>query len=387
MTRTHRWPGAERTTGVSRPVLAALLVLVVTVTLAPPSPAAGSSTWMGAEQRFTNLLNQERSARDLPTVQVSLQMVRIARDWSQQMSARNAISHRPDVQAKVFGPWRRLGENVGRTGSGSGQSMAAVVDRLHQAFMDSPGHRANVLGDFNQVGVGVVLGPQGDLWVTFNFLKGPVGSFPLFPDIAANAHETSTERAWIGDLARGCTDDRYCPGSNVTRAQMATFLARALTLEPVVSNRFRDVDPRSSHAGAINALVEAGIANGCTATRFCPDQSVDRAQMASFLARALELTPRTVPEFVDVPPTSPHYGNVNAVAREAITTGCDRTELRYCPSAPVKRDQMSSFLTRAFRAPLSFWQAPADDGAAPAQSSDTTVRLAAPTSYERTAID
>ena len=71
---------------------------------------------------------------------------------------------------------------------------------------------------------------------------------------------------------------------------MATFLARALGLEvPEVSAGFGDVDPGSVHASSIEALFASGVTVGCAAEplRFCPNRSVTRAQMASFLIRAL----------------------------------------------------------------------------------------------------
>ncbi|MXZ96070.1 MAG: hypothetical protein F4Y99_09115, partial [Acidimicrobiaceae bacterium] len=56
--------------------------------------------------------------------------------------------------------------------------------------------------------------------------------------------------------------------------------------------RFTDVDESSVHAADIEALYAAGITLGCPSQQglqFCPDQPVTRAQMATFLARALNL--------------------------------------------------------------------------------------------------
>ena len=39
--------------------------------------------------------------------------------------------------------------------------------------MASPSHRANILGDYNQVGIGVSVADDGRLWVTVVFMKGP----------------------------------------------------------------------------------------------------------------------------------------------------------------------------------------------------------------------
>ena len=52
---------------------------------------------------------------------------------------------------------------------------------------------------------------------------------------------------------------------------------------------FDDVTPGSTHARAIAAIAADGITQGCTATLYCPADPVTRAQMASFLARALDL--------------------------------------------------------------------------------------------------
>ena len=132
---------------------------------------------------------------------------------------------------------------------------------------------------------------------------------------------------------------------------MATFLTRALNLAPADTAGFADVDPASVHAANIDALAAAGITTGCTATpplRFCPDQPVTRAQMATFLTRALNLAPADTAGFADVDPASVHAANIDALAAAGITTGCTATPpLRFCPDQPVTRAQMATFLTRA----------------------------------------
>ena len=71
------------------------------------------------------------------------------------------------------------------------------------------------------------------------------------------------------------------------RAQMASFLARALLLEPVAVGPFVDLDGAAGHQRNINAIWKAGITLGCSpdGTQYCPTELVTRAQMASFLAR------------------------------------------------------------------------------------------------------
>lgn len=66
---------------------------------------------------------------------------------------------------------------------------------------------------------------------------------------------------------------------------MATFLYRALDLQPAGSDYFID-DDNNPHETAINAIAELGVTLGCGGERFCPNDPVMRAQMASFLDRA-----------------------------------------------------------------------------------------------------
>lgn len=96
-------------------------------------------------------------------------------------------------------------------------------------------------------------------------------------------------------VTRGCDppkNDRFCPEESVTRGQMAAFLVRALGLSGGGA-WFTDT-AGSVFAGDIAALADAGITRGCNPPRndrFCPDDPVTREQMASFLSRALGLDP------------------------------------------------------------------------------------------------
>jgi hypothetical protein len=67
---------------------------------------------------------------------------------------------------------------------------------------------------------------------------------------------------------------------------MASFLVRAFDVPPTSQDFFTD-DGGSIHEDEINALAAAGLAFGCTSTRFCPTNSVTREQMSAFLHRAL----------------------------------------------------------------------------------------------------
>ena len=168
-----------------------------------------------------------------------------------------------------------------------------------------------------------------------------------FFDDNGTVHEPNIEAIANLAITLGCVAEgtAYCPELDVTRAQMATFLARALDLDPL-ANVFEDVNPASSHAGNIAAIQQAGITLGCNASgsEYCPADSVTREQMASFLVRALSLAPRANGPFTDISGT--HIANINAIAFEEITFGCNADGTLFCPHDHVSRAQMASFLAR-----------------------------------------
>lgn len=163
-----------------------------------------------------------------------------------------------------------------------------------------------------------------------------------FSDDDGNVHEANIQAIAQEGVTLGCGGSSYCPSQSVRRDEMASFLARALELPPLGTGPFTDI-AANPHAGAINAIAAAGITLGCDPTRYCPASAVQRDQMASFLARAFSLSPTPSP-FTDTA-GNVHAVNIGAIAAEGITLGC--TPSRYCPADPVRRDQMASFLARA----------------------------------------
>ena len=95
-------------------------------------------------------------------------------------------------------------------------------------------------------------------------------------------------------------------------------------------------------------IYENGITFGCAPNMYCPDAAVTREQMASFLVRAFDLPPTTTDYFTD-DENSIHEADINALRNAGITVGC--TPTTYCPTASVGRDQMASFLSRALDLP------------------------------------
>lgn len=145
-------------------------------------------------------------------------------------------------------------------------------------------------------------------------------------------------------------NDRYCPEDPVTRGQMAAFLSRALELEPSEEDHFEDdtgsVFEGDINALA-EAEITIGC-NPPDNDRFCPDDLVTRGQMAAFLVRGFGYTDAGEgDEFVD-DNTSVFEEDIESLATAEVTTGCNPPENdRFCPREPVTRAQMASFLGRA----------------------------------------
>nr|WP_290427326.1 CAP domain-containing protein [Microbacterium elymi] len=72
----------------------------------------------------------------------------VAARWAQHMVDAGTISHNPNLAAQAPGGWLRLGENV---------AMGYGPEAMERAWMASPDHRANILGDYTAFGVAYLI--------------------------------------------------------------------------------------------------------------------------------------------------------------------------------------------------------------------------------------
>ena len=150
----------------------------------------------------------------------------------------------------------------------------------------------------------------------------------------------------------GCVDGSgLCPSEPMRRWEMAVWLVRVLDqVEPpaVGESSFADVDFEKWWLPHVERLAELEVTKGCLVDplRFCPDRSVTRAQMATFLVRAFDLGSAEPAGFTDTAGGT-HETSIDALAAARVTVGCGTSPLRYCPDRSVTRAQMATFLARA----------------------------------------
>ena len=216
------------------------------------------------------------------------------------------------------------------------------------------------------------------LHVGKSFPDVPISS-PFYKKIEAMLHTGITS---------GCDATHYCPGQQVSRAQMAIFLAKAivggppgLTEQFLIDGKFydcalggqtlfTDVSGTDSFCRHVHILAAQNVTLGCSATQYCPNEIVSRLQMAALIAKGI-VAPAGgagVPEtygpdpvthlsyscdtgspsvhFTDVPASNTFCKHVHYLWAKGIVGGCSATQ--YCPNDPVTRDQMAKFLGNAF---------------------------------------
>ncbi|MEU9554062.1 CAP domain-containing protein [Streptomyces fumanus] len=132
---------------------------------ATPRPAeSAAARSAGPEAQVLALVNEERAAAGCAPLTADDRLTRAADAYSDAMAGSGVLSHTgPDgstmasrVEAAGYA-WSALGENIAR-----GQADAASV---MESWMNSPGHRANILNcSFTHLGVGVHPGDGGPWW-------------------------------------------------------------------------------------------------------------------------------------------------------------------------------------------------------------------------------
>lgn len=146
-------PGAPSLRSV---VSCALLVVFVACARAETETPSSDA------DRLRALINETRAARGLAPLVANPVLDASAREHSVKLARRQDLFHRSSREfRKLKVDWIRVGENVGTAGD---------VDEMHRHMLASPLHRANVLGPFTDVGIGIERDKRNRLWITELFV-------------------------------------------------------------------------------------------------------------------------------------------------------------------------------------------------------------------------
>jgi hypothetical protein len=140
---------ARRTARILATALMAATGLIVGVL---PLTAAHADTGIP----MVAMVNQARAIEGLPPLADNPALAAVAQAQAVRMASAGILKHNPNLATDIC-CWTGLGENVGYGGS------IAILD---SAFLASPEHRANMMGHYNQIGIGVVTDSHGLVWVS-----------------------------------------------------------------------------------------------------------------------------------------------------------------------------------------------------------------------------
>lgn len=164
-----------------------------TPTQSAPQQAEARADEVSLERQFFNLVNEERSRRGLRALSYDSSLTATARRHSDRMASEGRLYHntaelRSEEFARRNGYPLMVGENVGQ---------GPTVRWLHDAFMNSPSHRANIVeGRYTNLGIGVTVSDD-TIWVTQNFIQSRtparVASFPRSPIVPRTGAATRAQ--------------------------------------------------------------------------------------------------------------------------------------------------------------------------------------------------
>lgn len=222
--------------------------------------------------------------------------------------------------------------------------------RVHAIAVTAPG---NVPATTSSTSHAIALGPTA---VTL--------SAACTDAVMADDGFTDTSGPFVGPIAcvrhwgvtNGTSATRYSPRAEVTREQMAAFVARLIvasggSLPASPGDAFTD-DTGSSFQRQINQLAEVGIVRGTGSHSFAPKRAVTRAEMAAFLTRARDYR-AALAGLPALPPGPDAFDDdngmslqdaINTAAAAGITMGFEDGTFR--PRESVRRDHMAAFVMR-----------------------------------------
>ncbi len=177
---------------------------------------------------------------------------------------------------------------------GRRQELEAFPENIKLAFNVHPDRNDALLGVYYIADDGTLEYVGG--YMEDDWMAAEVSHFSLyavleydksFADVPeAHWAAAAIKYAAAKQIAAGVTHTAFAPEREVSRAEFAALLARALGLEEAGAIEFADVDANDWYAAAVAAVSEAGIVSGRSEAVFAPDAAITREEMASMIVRA-----------------------------------------------------------------------------------------------------
>lgn len=170
-------------------VVTAVLASVAGTVVAVAPSATAESTSSAFTSRLVTLVNEARAQHGLRTLTVAGGTTTVAAGWSSHMASTSTLAHNPNLQSQLeshgSSNWTTYGENVGEGPSSS-------ADKLFTAYMNSPEHRANILGSgYRYLGIATVFS-GATAWNTMDFVDQYSGSTTTTTHTTTYVHHTAT---------------------------------------------------------------------------------------------------------------------------------------------------------------------------------------------------
>lgn len=191
--------------------------------------------------------------------------------------------------------------------------------------------------------------PAGGVTVQASFMEDNT-MLNYFVDVSASDYFYDAV-LWAAEkgIAAGMDDSHFGPDAHCTRAQIVTFLWRAAgSPEATTDQAFSDVAADSYYAKAVTWAAANGITGGTGDGKFSPDAVCTRAQAVAFLARALHAKAESKAEFRDVSADAYYADAVAWAAENGITVGIGGG--LFGSDYSCTRAQIVTFLQRAMAA-------------------------------------
>lgn len=131
-----------------------------------PAPGCPGGPPDAITSTIVNRVNADRGARGLGGLSWNARLGCLANEWSNVMAGNGSLTHRnlsATINSPGFESYAGLGENI-FVGSGNLDG-----NTIHSAWMGSPPHYENIVGNYDSIGVGWARSGDGRLWATENF--------------------------------------------------------------------------------------------------------------------------------------------------------------------------------------------------------------------------